>query len=52
MNPYIEKVYLSKMEHSHQTHHSVVNSFCDIAKVQGKNIMCKLDDEITQNDYD
>lgn len=32
MNPYVEKVYSAKMEKSHNTHHSVVNSFCDIAR--------------------
>jgi len=52
MNPYIEKVYLSKMEQSHKLHQSVVKSFCDISTAQGKKIMNKLDTEITQNDYD
>jgi hypothetical protein len=47
MNPYVEKVYKSKMEESHKTHNSVVTSFTDVAAQMSKRVLCKLDTEIT-----
>ena len=50
MSPYVEKHYKSAMQEQHKEHHAVIDTFTDIAKKMGKEVVIRGEEDATLED--
>lgn len=50
MTPFVEQNYKKSMEQQHAEHHGVIDTFAEMAKKMGKEVIIKPDKEATQED--